>query len=70
MKKIFENEEQVLNTNSTASEPVPDYEKAEMDLLRNALKHNYTERFLMMTTLMKMDNMFRNAKITHQKDKS
>ena len=47
-------------------EPTADYEKAEMDLLRNAQKHSYTERFLMMTTLMKMDKMFRDAKITHQ----
>ena len=49
------------------SEPVADYEKAEMDLLRNAVKHSYTERFLMMTTLMKMDKMFRQAKITHKR---
>ena len=47
-------------------EPTVDYEKAEMDLLRNAQKHSYTERFLMMTTLMKMDQMFRDAKITHK----
>jgi hypothetical protein len=48
------------------SEPVADYEKAEMDLLRNAMKHSYTERFLMMTTLMKMDKMLRLAKVTHK----
>lgn len=47
-------------------EPQADYEKAEMDLLRNAMKHSYTERFSMMTTLMKMDKMFRQAKITHK----
>lgn len=47
-------------------EPAADYEKAEMDLLRNAQKHTYTERFLIMTRLMKMDMMFRNAKITHK----
>jgi hypothetical protein len=40
-----------------------DYEKAEMDSLRNALKRTYTERFLMMTTLMKMNSMFKKAKI-------
>lgn len=50
------------------SEPTADYEKAEMDLLRNALKHSYTERFLIMTRLMKMDKMFRSAKITHKKN--
>lgn len=47
-------------------EPIADYEKAEMDLLRNAPKHTYTERFLIMTRLMKMDMMFRKAKITHK----
>lgn len=49
------------------SEPEVDalYEKAEMDLLRDALKKNYTERFLSMTRLMKMNIMLRNAKITH-----
>ncbi|WP_026905136.1 hypothetical protein [Pedobacter glucosidilyticus] len=43
-----------------------DFEKAELDLLRNALKKSYTERFFVMTSLMKLDRMFRNAKITHQ----
>ena len=40
------------------------YEKAETDLLRAALKRSYKERFLMMTTLMKRNIMFRNAKKT------
>jgi hypothetical protein len=48
------------------SEPQPDYEKAEMDLIRDALKRTYKERFLMMTTLMKIGIMCRRAKITHQ----
>jgi hypothetical protein len=47
-------------------EPPPDFEKAEMDLLRAALKRSYTERFKMMTTLMKINMMFRRAKITHK----
>jgi hypothetical protein len=42
-----------------------DYEKAEMDQLRNALKRTYTERFLVMTRLMKIGIMLRKAKITH-----
>ena len=43
-----------------------DYEKAEMDQLKAGLKRTYTERFKMMTTLMKMDLMFKRAKITRQ----
>ena len=48
----------------TLNEPVSDYEKAELDLLRNALSKSYTERFLTMMRLIKMSRMFRNAKIT------
>lgn len=39
------------------------YDKAEMDLLREALKRSYTDRFFMMTRLMKRGMMFKNAKI-------
>lgn len=46
------------------------YEKIEMDQLRNALARSYEERFLMMTRLMKMNIMFKNAKITHKPFKS
>ncbi|MES2328471.1 MAG: hypothetical protein V4539_02645 [Bacteroidota bacterium] len=42
------------------------FEKAEMDQLRAALKRTYAERFMMMTELMKMNLMFRKAKITRQ----
>ena len=51
---------------NTLHEPQADYEKAEMDQLRDGLKRTHKERFLMMTTLMKMNIMFRRAKITHQ----
>ncbi len=51
-------------------ESQPDYEKAELDVLRLALKRTYQERFKMMTTLMKMNVMFRQAKITHKPFKS
>ena len=52
--------------NNTTPKYIPtdaDYEKAEMDQLRAALKLNYTERFLVMTKLMKRNEMFRKAKI-------
>jgi hypothetical protein len=42
------------------------FEKAEMDQLRAALQRTHEERFKMKTTLMKMNIMFRKAKITHQ----
>ena len=41
------------------------YEAAELEQLRSALKRTYTERFLMMTRLMKMNVMLKNAKITY-----
>ncbi|KHJ37800.1 hypothetical protein PBAC_19600 [Pedobacter glucosidilyticus] len=56
------------NEKYTDRKTTVDFEKAELDLLRNALKKSYTERFFIMTSLMKLDSMFRNAKITHQPD--
>lgn len=47
-------------------EPDAFYEKASMDLLRNALKTSYTERFLMTTKLYKIGQMLANAKIEHK----
>ncbi len=47
-------------------EPTPNYEKAEDDLLKNGLNRSYTERFLMMTTLMKRNIMFSKAIIKHK----
>ncbi len=42
-------------------EPQPDYEKAEMDQLREALKRTYTERFFIMTKLMRRGKMLKTA---------
>jgi hypothetical protein len=44
----------------------PDFEKAEMDQLKAGLKRSYTERFHMMTTLMKMNLTMRKASIQHK----
>jgi len=46
--------------------PAADYEKAETDLLINALKRSYTERFLITTRLYKIGMMLKNAKVTHR----
>lgn len=54
------------NKNTALPKYIPtdaDYEKAELDLLRAALKRTHTERFLVMTRLMKMNEMFKKAKI-------
>lgn len=47
-------------------EPGACYEKAETDLLREALKKSFTERFLFTTRLYKLGMMMKTAKITHQ----
>ena len=46
-------------------EPVSGYEKAGDDLLREALKRSYKERFLMDTRLYKIQLTKRKAAITH-----
>lgn len=53
---------------SKVEEPMPNYGKAEQDLRLSALNSTYTERFHMMTKLMKMGLMLKSAKIVH-KDK-
>lgn len=51
---------------NVVQEPIADYEKAETDLLREAINRTYTERFHMMTSLMKLNLMFRKAVIKHK----
>ena len=43
-----------------------DFEKAEMDLLREGLKRSYKERFLMATRLYKIQQTMQKAVITHK----
>ncbi|HEX8331768.1 MAG TPA: hypothetical protein VF622_04055 [Segetibacter sp.] len=47
-------------------EPQADYEKAEIDQLKDALKRTHKERFLMATTLYKVQLTLNKAKITHK----
>lgn len=47
-------------------EPDACYQKAETDLLKEALKTSYTERFLQTTRLYKIGMMMKSAKLTHQ----
>ncbi len=60
---LTEDEQKELEQ-SFVQEPDAFYEKAENDQLAEALNRSYTERFLVMTRLMKMNRMFAKAKIT------
>jgi hypothetical protein len=42
------------------------YEKAETDLLREALKRTHKERFLVLTQFYKVQQTLQKAKITHR----
>ena len=57
-------EEQKELYNNFLQEPDSFYEKAETDQLKDALKRTYSERFLMATTLYKIQQTLRKAKIT------
>ena len=45
---------------------IPDFEKAEMDLLRESLRLSYKERFLKATRLYKIQQTLKRAVITHK----
>ena len=47
--------------------PQSDYEKAELDLLKEGLKRSYKERFLMATRLYKIQQTMKKAVITHKR---
>jgi len=52
--------------NQLALEHSPDFEKAEIDLLRESLRRSYKERFLMATRLYKVQQTMKKAVITHK----
>jgi len=55
-----------IDNNQQSSDPVPDFEKAELDLLRESLRRSYKERFLMATRLYKIQQTMKKAVITHK----
>jgi hypothetical protein len=63
-EKKYEN----VPDSSRVGEPEVDYEKAELDLIRNALSRSHSERFDLMMSLIKTSIMLKNAKVTHQPD--
>jgi len=54
------------DTGQLSSEHIPEFEKAEMDLLREGLRRSYKERFLMATKLYKIQQTMKRAVITHK----
>lgn len=51
---------------NSPSHLTPDFEKAELDLLRENLRRSYKERFLMATRLYKIQQTLKKAVITHK----
>lgn len=58
-------EEQSELHNKFLREPDAFYERAETAQLKEALRSSYKDRFLKMTSLMKISIMLSKAKITH-----
>ncbi|WP_431216385.1 hypothetical protein ACQ86N_18235 [Puia sp. P3] len=54
------------NKISPIPDQTPEFEKAEMDLLREGLRRSYKERFLMATRLYKIQQTMKKAVITHK----
>jgi hypothetical protein len=54
------------NNSLPVSQQTPDFEKAELDLLRENLRRSYKERFLMATRLYKIQQTMEKAVITHK----
>jgi hypothetical protein len=54
------------DNNQQVSQQMPDFEKAELDLLRENLRRSYKERFLMATRLYKIQQTMKKAVITHK----
>jgi hypothetical protein len=52
--------------NHSPSDKQPDFEKSELDLLRENLRRTYKERFLMATRLYKIQQTMKKAMITHK----
>ncbi|CAN5123117.1 hypothetical protein BH09BAC2_BH09BAC2_18440 [soil metagenome] len=55
------------NKNSQVNEPAAD---DSTEMLKQALKRSYTERFLMATTLYKIQQTMSKAQVTHKSYKS
>jgi hypothetical protein len=55
-----------INSQLTTADQRPDFEKAELDLLREGLRRSYKERFLMATRLYKIQQTLKKAVIIYK----
>jgi len=55
-----------IDKNQPTPDQTPDFEKAELDLIRESLRRSYKERFLMATRLYKIQQTMKKAVITHK----
>jgi hypothetical protein len=55
-----------FDKNHSDPRQTPDFEKAELDLLRESLRCSYKERFLKATLLYKVQQTMKRAKITRK----
>ena len=56
----------IIDADNQVNEPQADYDKAELDLLREGINRTYTQRFETMMQLIKVGIMMKNAKIIHK----
>ena len=54
------------NDSASSSSLASDFERAELDLLRENLRRSYKERFLIATRLYKIQQTMKKAGITHK----
>lgn len=58
--------DKIISGENILNEHEANYEKAELDQLRDALKRTYKERFLVATSLYKIQQTLSRAVITHK----
>ncbi len=64
----FQNNQPNPSTAHELNEPVANYEKAELDLLRDGIRRTHEERFLFTTMLYKVQQTMKRAIIMHKPD--
>jgi len=55
-----------IDKNQSSPNQIPNFEKAELDLLRKGLRRSYKERFLAATRLYKIQQTMKKAVITYK----